>query len=110
MASVAVGRLTEKLRLGYCGTRGRECRCVGRNGLYHEPLDTLQSLQWHRPEKAGNEARGILMPMAPQLHFPVTGSGKLGDMVAVEFERVRREIPPQRPFINWNYVLTCSTF
>ena len=49
--------------------------------IYHEPLDTLQSLQWHRPEKAGNEARGILMPMAPQLQVPVMGS----DMVAVEF-------------------------
>lgn len=58
------------------------------NGIYQEPLDTLQSLQWHRPEKVGNEARGILMPIAPQLQFPVTGSGMLGDMVAVEFERL----------------------
>lgn len=61
---------------------------VERKGIYHEPLDTLQSLQWHRPEKAGNEARGILMPIAPQLQFPVTGSGKPGDMVAVGFERL----------------------
>ena len=85
------------------------CRCVERNGRYHEPLDTLQSLQWHRPEKAGNEARGILMPIAPQLQLPVTGSGKFGGMVAVEFERVWRDLPPQRSFIKWNYVLTCST-
>ena len=48
----------------------------------------MQSLQWHRPEKVGNEARGILMLIAPQLQFPVTGSGKLGDMVAVELERL----------------------
>lgn len=59
-----------------------------RTGIYHEPLDTLQSLQWHSAEKAGNEARGILIPIAPQLQFPVTGSEKLGDMVAVEFERL----------------------
>lgn len=57
---------------------------VERDGLYHEPLETLQSLQWHRPERAGNEARGILMPIAPQLQFPVTGSEMVEDMVAEE--------------------------
>ena len=93
--------------------RGRECRWMERTGMYHEPLDTLQSLQWHRPEKAGNEARGILMPIAPQLQFPVTGSGMLGDMVAVEFERLfgikidRRELGGVYnhigSFIVWRY-------